>query len=320
MKKSRLLEQVRSAIRVRHYSYRTEQTYVRWIKRYIYFHNMRHPVDMGEPEVTAFLTHLAVDKHVAASTQNQALSALLFLYKAVLQKDLDWLDDVVRAKRPVRVPVVMTSSEVGRLFQHMKGVNLLLARLMYGSGLRLMEALRLRVQDVDYEYQQLIIRSGKGDKDRSTILPQRLIQPLKKQIEYARHLHILDLDEGYGSVYLPYALARKYPKADREFIWQFVFPSYKRSREPATGVIRRHHLYEGNLQRAIKQAAYRAGLNKRISSHTLRHSFATHMLESGYDVRTIQELLGHKDLKTTMIYTHVIKRGGKGVKSPIDNL
>lgn len=302
MKKSPLLEQVRSAIRVRHYSYRTEQTYIQWIKRFILFHNKRHPTAMGEREVTAFLTHLAVDKHVAAATQNQALSAILFLYQVVLQIDLDWLNDIVRAKRPIRVPAVLTKGEIEQLFQHIHGIYLLIARLMYGSGLRLLEALRLRVQDIDFEYRQITIRSGKGNKDRITVLPDSLVAPLKRQIDRARVIHERDLAEGYGSVYLPFALARKYPNADREFIWQYVFPSQKRSVEPGTRTIRRHHLHEGNLQRAVKQASRQAGFAKRIGSHTLRHSFATHMLESGYDIRTIQELLGHKDVKTTMIY------------------
>ena len=316
----RLLDQVRSALRVRHYSLRTEEAYLQWIKRYIFFHGKRHPGEMGEPEITAFLSHLATDRKVAASTQNQALSALLFLYKEVLGMDLEWLHDVVRARRPVHLPVVMTQGEVRALLSQVKGKAKLVAHLMYGSGLRVMEALRLRVQDIDFGYRQVVIRSGKGDKDRATLLPDRLIAPLQKQLDYVRYLHQQDLREGYGEVYLPYALSRKYPKAGFEYGWQYVFPSEYRSIDPLDGKTRRHHLNEKGLQRAIKSAARVAGLTKRITSHTLRHSFATHLLESGYDIRTIQELLGHKDVKTTMIYTHVLNKGGRGVKSPIDNL
>ena len=316
----RLLDQVRSALRVRHYSLRTEEAYLQWIKRYIFFHGKRHPGEMGEPEITAFLSHLATDRKVAASTQNQALSALLFLYKEVLGMDLEWLNDVVRARRPVHLPVVMTQGEVRALLSQVKGKAKLVAHLMYGSGLRVMEALRLRVQDIDFGYRQVVIRSGKGDKDRATLLPDRLIAPLQKQLDHVRILHQQDLREGYGEVYLPYALSRKYPKAGFEYGWQYVFPSEYRSIDPLDGKTRRHHLNEKGLQRAIKSAARVAGLTKRITSHTLRHSFATHLLESGYDIRTIQELLGHKDVKTTMIYTHVLNKGGRGVKSPIDNL
>ena len=320
MSKSPLLEQVRSAIRVRHYSYRTEQTYLLWIKRYILFHNKRHPLAMGEQEITAFLTHLAVDKHVAASTQNQALSALLFLYKDVLNQELDWLDNVVRARRPRHIPTVLTQKEIGLLLNTLKGVNALLARLMYGTGLRLMEALRLRVQDVDFEYKQIIVRSGKGNKDRITMLPDSLSAPLREQIASAQRIHNMDLSEGYGETALPFALARKYPGAGKDFKWQFVFPSNNRSVDPLSGDIRRHHLHDKNLNRAIKEASRKVGIRKRVSSHTLRHSFATHLLEQGYDLRTIQELLGHKDVKTTMIYTHVLNRGGRGVKSPLDQM
>ncbi len=314
----RLLDQVRSAIRVRHYSLRTETAYLQWIKRYILFHGKRHPVEMGEPEVTKFLSWLATERKVAPSTQNQALSAILFLYKHVLNIKLEWLDDVVRAKRPAHVPVVLTRSEVRALISSIRGVNNLIANLLYGTGMRLTEGLRLRIQDIDFDYRQIIIRSGKGNKDRHTVLPEKLISPLQEQIEYALQIHERDIADGFGEVYLPYALARKYPNAAREPGWQYVFPSSRRSIDPRDGVTRRHHADEKNLQRAIKQAVRRIGLNKRVTTHTLRHSFATHLLESGYDIRTVQELLGHKDVKTTMIYTHVLNKGGRGVQSPLD--
>ena len=314
----RLLDQVRSAIRVRHYSLRTETAYLQWIKRYILFHGKRHPVEMGEPEVTKFLSWLATERKVAPSTQNQALSAILFLYKHVLNIELEWLDDVVRAKRPAHVPVVLTRSEVRALISSIRGVNNLIANLLYGTGMRLTEGLRLRIQDIDFDYRQIIIRSGKGNKDRHTVLPEKLISPLQEQIEYALQIHERDIADGFGEVYLPYALARKYPNAAREPGWQYVFPSSRRSIDPRDGVTRRHHADEKNLQRAIKQAVRRIGLNKRVTTHTLRHSFATHLLESGYDIRTVQELLGHKDVKTTMIYTHVLNKGGRGVLSPLD--
>ncbi len=318
MAQPRLLDQFRDRIRVRHYSIRTEQAYCQWVKRYILFHNKRHPNEMGEEEITAFLTHLAVDRKVSASTQNQALSALLFLYKEVLGVELEWLNDIVRAQQPQRLPVVLTDVQVRKLLTHLRGSNELIGRLLYGTGMRLMEGIRLRVKDVDFDYKQIIVRSGKGNKDRVTILPQSLIAPLKKQIEMVRQLHSQDLNEGFGTVYLPYALERKYPNAPREFAWQYVFPSTKRSVDPRSGCVRRHHTYERNFQRAIKQAARDTGLDKPVTTHTLRHCFATHLLEGGYDIRTVQELLGHKDVKTTMIYTHVLNRGGRGVRSPLD--
>lgn len=318
MKKPRLMEQVREAIRVRHYSLRTEQSYSQWIKRFILFHNKRHPSEMGKTEVESFLTWLATHKNVAAATQNQALSAILFLYKHVLNQDIEWIDNVVRAKRPKRVPVVLSRSQVRLLLDELKGTYRLIAQLQYGAGLRLLEVLRLRVLDVDFDYGQIFVRSGKGNKDRITVLPEDLIDALKAHINEARSLHNRDLEEGYGEVYLPYALARKYPNAGREWRWQYIFPSVKRSVDPESGVIRRHHLYEKNYSRAIKQAVFRMDINKRVTSHTLRHCFATHLLEDGYDIRTVQELLGHKDVKTTMIYTHVLNRGGRGVRSPLD--
>ena len=320
MTQPKLLDQVRDALRLRHYSLRTEETYIQSIKRYILFHHKTHPRDLGEAGISAFLTDLAVRKNVSASTQNQALSALLFLYQQVLAIKLDWLDNVVRAKRPKKLPVVLSRDEVQRVLKLIPATNGLIARLMYGTGMRLMEAMRLRIKDIDFSYKQILIRSGKGDKDRATLLPESLISELQQHIDRTRELHQADLAEGYGRVYLPFALARKYPNADREFAWQYVFPSLKRSADPRSCLVGRHHLDEKNIQRAIRSAARKAGINKLISSHTLRHSFATHLLEQGYDIRTIQELLGHKDVSTTMIYTHVMGRGGKGVKSPLDQM
>lgn len=318
MEKPRLIDQTRNVLRLHHYSIRTEEVYIQWIKRFIYFHNKRHPKDMGEREVSSFLTHLAVDKHVSASTQNQALSAILFLYKRVLEVELAWLDDVVRAKRPKYLPVVLSKQEVRQVLNAMSGTNALVAKLLYGTGMRLMEALRLRVQDVDFEQYQIIVRSGKGNKDRITTLPETLVGPLKEQLEKARVIHNNDLSEGYGRVYLPFALDRKYPGAGVDFCWQYCFPSVGRSTDPVTGRIGRHHLHDKNIGRAIRNAARKVGINKRVSSHTMRHSFATHLIENGYDIRTVQELLGHKDVSTTMIYTHVLNKGGRGVKSPLD--
>jgi len=320
MSKSPLLEKVRDQMRLRHYSLRTEESYVHWIKRFILFHGKRHPAEMAEREITAFLTYLAAEKNVAASTQNQALAAILFLYKQVLNQELDWMDDIVRAKRPVRVPEVLDPGQVKALLKQLAGVHQLMARLLYGTGMRLMEAVRLRVGDINFSYRQITVRSGKGDKDRVTVLPDSLIAPLQAQLDKVRALHQRDLAEGFGRVHLPYALERKYPNANREWRWQYVFPSMNRSEDPLSKVIRRHHLDEKNLQRAIKQAATRLGHPARITSHTFRHCFATHLLESGQDIRTVQELLGHNDVKTTMIYTHVLKRGGRAVKSPLDRM
>jgi integron integrase len=320
MQQLRLLDRVRDAIRLRHYSLRTEQAYIGWIKRYIYFHDKKHPDSMGEPEITRFLSHLATQRNVSASTQNQALSALLFLYKEVLEHELAWMDDIVRARRPKRLPVILTKQQVTILFSMMKETNLLIAELMYGTGMRLMECLRLRIKDIDFDYKQILVREGKGNKDRVTVLPESLTSRLKQQINYAQNLHKSDLADGFGRVYLPFALSRKYPNANRELGWQYVFPSYNRSRDPYDNEIRRHHLDEKNVQRAIRNTAKKAQFNKPVSSHTLRHCFATHLLESGYDIRTIQSLLGHKDVKTTMIYTHVMNKGAMGVRSPADNL
>ncbi|WP_232020225.1 integron integrase [Sulfuriflexus mobilis] len=301
MSKPRLLDSVRDAIRTRHYSPRTEESYTHWIKRYIFFHNKRHPSEMGETEITAFLSHLATDKHVAASTQNQALSALLFLYKHVLNIELDWLDDIVRAKRPKRLPTVLTQEQVASLLDHLPARYQLFCRLMYGTGMRLLETARVRVQDIDFDYKQIIVRSGKGNKDRVTILPESLIESLKHHLIRVKALHQRDLSEGFGNVYLPFALSRKYPNADREWGWQYVFPADTRSKDPRSGIIRRHHIYDKTVNRALRRAAQMINSTKHITSHALRHSFATHLLESGYDIRTIQALLGHKDVKTTMI-------------------
>lgn len=320
MDKPRLLDQVRDSLRLRHYSLRTEATYIQWIKRFILYHEKRHPLEMGEQEITAFLTHLAVDKHVAPSTQNQALAAILFLYKEVLERELDWMDDIVRAKRSVRIPEVLSPEQVRRLIDRLEGTHQLMARLLYGTGMRLMEAVRLRVRDVDFHYRQITVRNGKGNKDRVTVLPASLLEPLKAHLARVKTLHEKDLADGFGRVYLPYALSRKYPSADREWGWQYVFPASTRSTDPRSGAVRRHHVFEQNLQRAIKQAVMNLGFPGRVSTHTLRHSFATHLLEGGSDIRTVQELLGHADVKTTMIYTHVLQRGGRGVMSPLDRL
>lgn len=318
MSSPRLMDQVRGALRVHHYSLRTEQSYLHWIKRFILFHGKRHPREMGEEEISAFLTYLAVKKDVAASTQNQALSAILFLYKKVLGLELAWLDNVTRAKRPKRLPVVLSREAVGQLLGRLTGTHKLVAYLIYGTGMRLMEAIRLRVKDVDFEHRQITIRGGKGDKDRVTMLPEKLIAPLKRQLEVGRRMYDLDRAEHAPGVELPHALSRKYPNADKEWAWFWVFPARHRSRDPRSGVIRRHHIYEQSLQRSIKRAVRELGLASPVSVHTLRHCFATHLLDSGYDIRTVQELLGHKDVKTTMIYTHVLNKGGLGVRSPID--
>lgn len=319
-KAPRLLDRVRDAIRRRHYSDRTEETYVQWIKRFIYFSGKRHPELLGEEEVTAFLNHLARERNVAAATQNQALAALLFLYKEVIGKPLPWLDGLERAKQPVRVPTVLTRDEVQRLLGSLRGSKWLMASLLYGAGLRLRECLKLRVKDVDFGYRQIVVRDGKGAKDRVTMLPSSVIEALRRHLERVRKLHERDLAAGHGAVELPHALARKYPRAPHQWAWQFVFPSYRLSAEPGTGIIRRHHLYENFLARGVKEAARRAGIAKHVSCHTLRHSFATHLLEGGYDIRTVQELLGHSDVSTTMVYTHVLNKGGRGVASPLDRI
>ncbi len=316
--KPRLLDDVRRRLRVRHYSVRTERAYVGWIRRFILANGKRHPREMGAQEVEAFLTVLVTRGKVAASTQNQALSALLFLYREVLRLDLPWMEDVIRAKRPQRLPVVLSVLEVQSLLARMEGRPWLIASVLYGTGLRLMECLRLRVKDVDFARNEIMVRNGKGGKDRRTVLPRALVEPLQREVERVRTVHREDLAEGFGEVWLPHALGRKYPNAGREFGWQYVFAARSRSRDPRDGSERRHHFDDGVLSRALKRACVRAGIAKPVSAHTLRHSFATHLLEAGYDIRTIQELLGHKDLATTQIYTHVLNRGGGGVLCPLD--
>ena len=316
--KPKLLDQVRDVMRLRHYSIRTEQSYVDWIRRFILFHGKRHPDEMSEREVSEFLTYLAREGHVAASTQNQALSAILFLYKQVLKHEIGWLDHVERAKKPPKLPVVLAREEVKRIFAHLNGVQKIMAALLYGSGLRLMECVRLRVKDVDFAYAQIMVRDAKGGKDRVTMLPVNVAEPLRRHIARVKTQHEQDIEDGFGSVQLPFALERKFPNAHTEWSWQFVFPSSRISCDPRTGRKQRHHMTEAILQSALKSAVRASGITKPATCHSLRHSFATHLLEKGYDIRTVQELLGHKDVSTTMIYTHVLNRPGLGVKSPLD--
>jgi integron integrase len=316
---SQLLDQVRDKIRILHYSIRTEEAYINWIRQFIIFNDRHHPNEMGAAEISRFLSYLAKERNISASTQNQALSALLFLYREVLDKPIDWIDGVERAKKPRRLPVVFTKAEANAVLGHLKGEMWIMANLLYGAGMRLMEAVRLRVKDVEFAQKQIIVREGKGNKDRVTVLPKKIIVPLQQHLERVRAINETDIREGYGRVYLPFALARKYPNANREWCWQYVFPASKRSVDPRSGQIQRHHISETALQKAVKSAIKRAGINKPGSCHTLRHSFATRLLENGYDIRTIQELLGHVDLQTTMIYTHVLNKGGRGVESPVDD-
>lgn len=315
---SELLDQTRALMRMRHYSYKTEKIYIYWMKQYFYFHKLRHPKQMGATEVEAFLTHLAVKNSVSASTQNQALSALLFLYREVLKIDLPWLNGFTPAKKSSRVPVVLTKEEVDRILSRLSGTNWIIANLLYGAGLRLTEALRLRVKDLDFGYKQIIVRDGKGGKDRLTVMPEKLIEPLQKQLREAKTIHERDLKFGLGRVWMPFALAKKYPNAESEWKWQYVFPSKSLSLNPRAGKTGRHHLGESVIQKSFKQALQESGVEKFASPHTLRHSFATHLLQNGNDIRTIQDLLGHKEVTTTMIYTHVLKQNRLGIKSPVD--
>jgi integron integrase len=318
MQQPKLLDRLRGVARLRHLSLRTEQAYSDWVRRFVLFHGKRHPKEMGVEEVRQFLSHLAVEGRISASTQNQALCALLFLYRDVLQVELPLIEGLERAKRPARVPVVFTRGKVGQMLTHLSGTYALIAGLLYGSGLRLMEALCLRVKDLDFGYMEVTARDGKGEKDRRTILPRPLAEPLRSHLERVRLLHEQDLRDGYGEVYLPYALDRKYPSAGRERAWQYAFPSSRPSVDPRSGLTRRHHASADSVQREVKRAIRKAGITKRGGCHTLRHSFATHLLEDGYDLRTIQELLGHADVRTTQIYIHVLNKGGRGGRSPLE--
>ncbi len=319
-KPPKLLDQVREKIRVKHYSYRTEQAYVQWVKRFILFHNKKHPKDMGEKEITQFLSHWAVNRNISASTQNQALCAIVFLYKHVLNKDLNEFGNIQWAKRPKRLPVVFSKNEMRQILDEMSGIYKVMATLLYGAGLRLTECLQLRVKDIDFDYQQITVRSGKGEKDRVTVLPESVTEPLKKHINKVIDIHDKDIQEGYDSVYMPYALDRKYPNAGKEIGWHFLFPSKNISKDPVSGIMRRHHLHGSVLQRAVKNAIKKAGIMKHGGCHTFRHSFATYLLEDGVNIRTVQELLGHKSVETTMVYTHVMNKKRVGIKSPADNL
>lgn len=314
----KLIVAISEVFRTEHYAYRTEETYLKWIKRFIGFNRNRHPRELGAEEIQRFLSYLAVEVQVSASSQNQALSAVLFLYKKVLGIDLPWMDDIVRAKRPVRVPIVMTRNEVVRVLECMHGNHWLMASLLYGSGLRLIECLSLRIQDIDFEYLQLVIRGGKGNKDRHTVLPKKLLSHLEHQMKYVRGLLRRDIEAGMNGASLPYAIDRKYRGAALSWKWQYLFPASKYAYNSHNSSFRRHHAHSSGLSRAVKSAVDKSGINKRASSHTFRHSFATHLLESGSDIRTVQELLGHSDVKTTQIYTHVLQRGGRGVRSPLD--
>jgi len=316
--KSKLLDQLREALRVRHYSYKTEQSYVQWVKRYIFSHNKRHPSEMGEGEIRQFLNHLAVKRNVASATQNQALCALVFLYRQVLKIALGEFENVVWAKRPKRLPVVFTRNEIERILNELSGSYKLMAMILYGAGLRLTECLDLRIKDVDFENRTITVRGGKGEKDRVTILPEAVVEPLARQIEMVVKIHRKDIVNGYDSVYLPYALERKYPNAGKQIGWHYLFPAQNLSADPRTGVVRRYHIHDSALQRAVKTAIQRAGIHKSGGCHTFRHSFATHLLEDGVNIRTVQELLGHTSVETTMVYTHVMSKKGIGIKSPID--
>ena len=315
----KLLDQVRGKIRLKHYSIRTEQAYLDWIKRFILHFDKQHPKNLGAADVETYLTYLAVEGKVAASTQNQAKSALLFLYRQVLEIELPWLDNIEQAKAPKRLPVVMTRAEVQAVLSRLEGTHWLVANLLYGTGMRILECLRLRIKDIEFTRREILIRDGKGFKDRVTMLPLALLNPLREHLNNVKSLHDQDLAVGYGSVYLPNALEKKYPTAARDWGWQYVFPTKGMSTDPRSGETRRHHVQEQTIQRAVKQAVRDANIVKPATPHTFRHSFATHLLEGGYDIRTVQELLGHSDVATTMIYTHVLNKGGRGVVSPLDN-
>ncbi|NMG56188.1 integron integrase [Aromatoleum aromaticum] len=316
----RLMDRVRASLRVAHYALSTERTYCHWIKRFIFFHNKRHPIEMGAPEVEAFLSHLATAENASANTQNQAMHAVLYLYKHVLGIDLPWLDGITRARESKRLPVVMTQRETQALLRHVHGTSGTIIKLLYGTGMRLLEGLRLRVKDIDLERREIIIREGKGNKDRVTMLPASLVDELRDHLQARRVIHDRDLSTGHADVELPHAIERKYPQAGRQWAWQYVFAAKSYSTDPRTGIYRRHHVGEWVIQRGVRAAARAAGIPKLVHPHTLRHSFASHLLENGSDIRTVQELLGHADVKTTMIYTHVLNRGGKGVTSPLDRL
>lgn len=318
MSKPKLLDQVREVIRLKHFSIRTEETYIHWIKRFIIFHKKRHPLEMGEQEIREFLSNLATQLNVARATQNLALQSILFLYREVLHREITHIDNIERAKKEAKVPIVFTRDEVTQILSNMKSTPYLMASLLYGAGLRLMECIRLRVKDIDFNSNYILIREGKGEKDRVTILPEKLKEPLQRHLAKVKLLHEEDLAAGYGEVYLPYALERKYPNANKEWCWQYVFPSIRLSVDSRSGKERRHHICEKVLQQSVKEAIKKAGIAKNGSCHTFRHSFATHLLANGYDIRTIQQLLGHNDVSTTMIYTHVINLGGHGVWSPLD--
>jgi integron integrase len=315
----KLLDRVRWHLRAKHYSIRTEQSYTDWIRRFILFHRKRHPNEMGEKQISDFLSHLAVEKNVSASTQNQAFSALLFLYQEVLDRKLDFIDDVQRVTRPPKLPVVFTPTEARAVLNELSSDYRLMAELLYGAGLRLMECVRLRVKDVDFGYGHITVRDGKGLRDRVTVLPEKLRRSLQLHLERVQQIHQRDLAQKGGRVYLPFALERKYPNANRAWAWQYVFPAGKLSTDPRSGEVRRHHISENNLQKAVKSAIQRAGISKTGSCHTFRHSFATHLLDNGHDIRTVQELLGHKDVSTTMVYTHIMNKPGLAVRSPLDN-
>jgi integron integrase len=314
------LKQLQNAIRLRNYSLRTEEAYLYWTRKFLAYHQYRSPAEMGAREVSAFLSHLAVEHNLAASSQNQALSALLFFFRQVLKHELPWMQNLIWAKKPKKIPTVFTRQEVTLVLSQLSGLKWLVASLLYGAGLRLMECLRLRVKDLDFGYCQILVRDAKGNRDRVTVLPEKLIQPLRQQLKFVKTQHKDDLKQGLGQVYLPYALDKKYPNANRELIWQYVFPAANFTIDPRSGNYYRHHLYPSTMQQALKEAIRNAGIPKAGSPHTLRHSFATHLLENGYDIRTVQELLGHKNIQTTMIYTHVLKRGGHGVRSPLDEM